>query len=260
MSRARGAEWKRPRRNGTGCQKAFQTRLQDRSRSPAAEITRHGFHRQRRANSREKNSFPVIFAIRNARAEAPLFASGWKSTATKSRGCRRIYTSKEKVTRFSPATHFSAVTNSAPTSIRIAPSPTCLVCLVISVELVDPRFYHIDTCFCPLTDGGAMWFPAAFDEYGQRAIRDHVCKPDRCRGGGSGRFLAATRLCSIGTSSARRCAEAHRPLQRSRLYLSPAADDRIPESRRRLQMPDHAHAAAGECALTVKFWRLSVQR
>ena len=49
-----------------------------------------------------------------------------------------------------------------------------LKCLVISVELVDPRFYHIDTCFCPLTDGGAMWFPGAFDEYGQRAIRDRL--------------------------------------------------------------------------------------
>jgi len=49
-----------------------------------------------------------------------------------------------------------------------------LGCLVISVELVDPRFYHIDTCFCPLPDGGAVWFPAAFDEYGQRAIRDRL--------------------------------------------------------------------------------------
>ena len=49
-----------------------------------------------------------------------------------------------------------------------------LGCVVISIELVDPRFYHIDTCFCPLTDGGAMWFPAAFDEYGQRAIRDRL--------------------------------------------------------------------------------------
>jgi N-dimethylarginine dimethylaminohydrolase len=49
-----------------------------------------------------------------------------------------------------------------------------LGCLVISVELVDPRFYHIDTCFCPLTGGGAVWFPAAFDEYGQRTIRDHI--------------------------------------------------------------------------------------
>jgi N-dimethylarginine dimethylaminohydrolase len=49
-----------------------------------------------------------------------------------------------------------------------------LNCLVISVELVDPRFYHIDTCFCPLPHGGAFWFPAAFDEYGQRIIRDRI--------------------------------------------------------------------------------------
>jgi N-dimethylarginine dimethylaminohydrolase len=40
--------------------------------------------------------------------------------------------------------------------------------------LVDPRFYHLDTCFCPLPDGGAFWFPDGFDEYGQRAIREHV--------------------------------------------------------------------------------------
>ncbi len=49
-----------------------------------------------------------------------------------------------------------------------------LRCLVVSVELVDGRFYHLDTCFCPLPDGRAVWFPAAFDEYGQRAIRAHV--------------------------------------------------------------------------------------
>jgi N-dimethylarginine dimethylaminohydrolase len=49
-----------------------------------------------------------------------------------------------------------------------------LSCRVISVELVDARFYHLDTCFCPLPDGSGFWFPAAFDEYGQRVIRDHV--------------------------------------------------------------------------------------
>jgi N-dimethylarginine dimethylaminohydrolase len=49
-----------------------------------------------------------------------------------------------------------------------------LKCLVISVELVDARFYHLDTCFCPLSDGLAMWHPAAFDHYGQKAIRQHV--------------------------------------------------------------------------------------
>ena len=49
-----------------------------------------------------------------------------------------------------------------------------LKCLVISVELVEDRFYHLDTCFCPLADGSAIWFPGAFDDYGQRAIRHHI--------------------------------------------------------------------------------------
>src|SRR5215813_8523391 len=34
--------------------------------------------------------------------------------------------------------------------------------LVISVELVKDRFYHLDTCFCPLPDGSAIWHPDAF--------------------------------------------------------------------------------------------------
>ena len=51
-----------------------------------------------------------------------------------------------------------------------------LNCLVISVELIEDRFYHLDTCFCPLPDGSAIWYPGAFDDYGQKAIRLHVPK------------------------------------------------------------------------------------
>jgi N-dimethylarginine dimethylaminohydrolase len=47
-------------------------------------------------------------------------------------------------------------------------------CRVIPVELIDARYYHLDTCFCPLADGEAIWYPPAFDEYGQSAIRNHV--------------------------------------------------------------------------------------
>ena len=32
------------------------------------------------------------------------------------------------------------------------------------LRLIDPRFYHLDTCFCPLPRGGLLWFPPAFDE------------------------------------------------------------------------------------------------
>jgi N-dimethylarginine dimethylaminohydrolase len=45
---------------------------------------------------------------------------------------------------------------------------------VIPVELVDPRYYHLDTCFCPLEPGTAIWYPPAFDDYGQHAILAHV--------------------------------------------------------------------------------------
>lgn len=45
---------------------------------------------------------------------------------------------------------------------------------VIPLELVNPYYYHLDTCFCPLTPGEAIWYPGAFDEYGRRAIAQHI--------------------------------------------------------------------------------------
>jgi N-dimethylarginine dimethylaminohydrolase len=47
-------------------------------------------------------------------------------------------------------------------------------CRVIPLQLVDPHYYHLDTCFCPLDERTAIWYPAAFDDYGQRAVREHV--------------------------------------------------------------------------------------
>lgn len=49
-----------------------------------------------------------------------------------------------------------------------------LHCTVLSLELVNPHFYHLDTCFCPLRDGAALWYPPAFGEESQGRLRDHV--------------------------------------------------------------------------------------
>lgn len=49
-----------------------------------------------------------------------------------------------------------------------------LGCRVIPLELVDGYYYHLDTCFCPLAAGTALWHPPAFDDYAQRAVREHV--------------------------------------------------------------------------------------
>ncbi len=34
---------------------------------------------------------------------------------------------------------------------------------VTSLRLVDPRFYHLDTCFAPLEGGFVLYYPGAFD-------------------------------------------------------------------------------------------------
>ena len=50
---------------------------------------------------------------------------------------------------------------------------------IITLELVDQRFYHLDTCLCPLPGGEVIWFPGAFDRRGQAAIRDRVSESRR---------------------------------------------------------------------------------
>ena len=45
---------------------------------------------------------------------------------------------------------------------------------IIPLELVDGRFYHLDTCFCPLSGGELLYFPPAFDRYGQTAIAERI--------------------------------------------------------------------------------------
>jgi len=41
---------------------------------------------------------------------------------------------------------------------------------VTSLRLIDPRFYHLDTCFAPLPNGDLLYYPAAFDEPSCAAI------------------------------------------------------------------------------------------
>ncbi len=60
---------------------------------------------------------------------------------------------------------------------------------VLSLELADPAFYHLDTCFCPLAAGTALFFPPAFDAYAGTALRESI--PD---------------LLAVSESSARRFA------------------------------------------------------
>ena len=45
---------------------------------------------------------------------------------------------------------------------------------VVPLTLADPRFYHLDTCFCPLAEGEAIYYPGAFDEASRLALADRI--------------------------------------------------------------------------------------
>jgi N-dimethylarginine dimethylaminohydrolase len=46
--------------------------------------------------------------------------------------------------------------------------------MVLPLELINPRFYHLDTCFCSLAPGEALYYPAAFDVYGRKVLEGHI--------------------------------------------------------------------------------------
>lgn len=50
---------------------------------------------------------------------------------------------------------------------------------VISLQLVDPRFYHLDTCFCPLQDGRVMYYPQAFSAESLKLIEEKTLPENR---------------------------------------------------------------------------------
>lgn len=47
----------------------------------------------------------------------------------------------------------------------------------VALELATPRFYHLDTCFCPLSGGEVLVFPQAFTRKALGLIHDRVA-PD----------------------------------------------------------------------------------
>jgi N-dimethylarginine dimethylaminohydrolase len=48
---------------------------------------------------------------------------------------------------------------------------------VLAVELIDPRYYHIDVAFCPLDDRRAIVFPDALGAPGRGRLLDLVAEP-----------------------------------------------------------------------------------
>ena len=50
---------------------------------------------------------------------------------------------------------------------------------VVVLKLIDTRFYHLDTCFCPLEGGYLLYYPPAFDEESRAIIEKRVAADKR---------------------------------------------------------------------------------
>lgn len=70
---------------------------------------------------------------------------------------------------------------------------------IIPLELVNPYFYHLDTCFCPLSGGELLYYPPAFDPYAQVVIADRIEKDRRLVVPETEAFRFACNAVCIGT-------------------------------------------------------------
>jgi len=77
---------------------------------------------------------------------------------------------------------------------------------VESFELVDPRYYHIDTCFCPLPDDKLIWYPTAFSAESASRIKELVPEANRYEVSASdGELFACNAVAVPGSVVLNRC-------------------------------------------------------
>jgi lysine-ketoglutarate reductase/saccharopine dehydrogenase-like protein (TIGR00300 family) len=69
---------------------------------------------------------------------------------------------------------------------------------VLSLRLMDERFYHLDTCFCPLADGTLLYYPSAFDFYSNRLIESRLSPEKRLVVGEADALAFACNAVNVG--------------------------------------------------------------
>jgi N-dimethylarginine dimethylaminohydrolase len=78
----------------------------------------------------------------------------------------------------------------------------------VPLELADPRFYHLDTAFCPLTRGEALLVPEAFTPGALAALRERLAPEQRIEVGiDDACKLAANAVCVGNTIVMSDCSE-----------------------------------------------------
>ena len=98
-------------------------------------------------------------------------------------------------------------------------------------RLVDARFYHLDTCFCPLDGGYVMYYPPAFDAESNRTIERLVPSALRVPIEEADALHFACNAVNIGsTIIMNRCGSALRSLGKEKASCSMAGKASLPGS------------------------------
>lgn len=98
--------------------------------------------------------YPSLFHFAERRAEQPIWV--------------KYFTDKQYNILW-PSDHFEGEGDYLEDSLGISwggygfRSAKNAVFSAFNLELKDPRFYHLDTCFCPLPNQGLLWYPDAFN-------------------------------------------------------------------------------------------------
>ncbi len=69
---------------------------------------------------------------------------------------------------------------------------------VLSLRLIDERFYHLDTCLCPLSDGSLLYYPPAFDLASNRLIESRLPPDKRLAVSGADALAFACNAVNLG--------------------------------------------------------------
>ncbi len=90
----------------------------------------------------------------------------------------------------------------------------------VALELVDPRFYHLDTCFCVLPRGDIVWFKAALSPASQALVEELAGRHTLIEANEEDAFHLAVNSVSLGNDVVLcHASEALRAQLRERGYL-----------------------------------------
>lgn len=69
---------------------------------------------------------------------------------------------------------------------------------MVHMPLATEEFYHLDTCFCPLSGGEVLYYPPALSETALRALFDHTTPQQRIAASAADAAAFAVNAVSIG--------------------------------------------------------------